>query len=152
NLDALATTFAVSDRTFEQSPVPSWSGHMELASSTLDGFTGLNPMYNTNQTPSPPPQGRGWGCDSTEDSPWLAPGATVATEEPSCIPDSGLDPSIYPNGGVYRPTPVQHVDTIMDRLDAAGLSWRLYANNYIWAICPTFADCIYTSQKTNLVR
>jgi phospholipase C len=47
----------------------------------------------------------------------------------------------------------------MDELTAAGLSWRIYAglggtgnsNGYGWAICPTFADCIYTNQARNLV-
>jgi phospholipase C len=33
----------------------------------------------------------------------------------------------------------------------AGLTWRLYDTNYIWAICPTFADCLYTAQRGNLV-
>jgi phospholipase C len=73
--------------------------------------------------------------------------------EPACVPDPLLDAARYPHGGAYRATPVQHVDTIMDRLDAspAGLTWKLYTNNYIWAVCPTFADCLYTSQKANMV-
>jgi phospholipase C len=42
----------------------------------------------------------------------------------------------------------------MDRLDAAGLTWRLYASStggYSWAICPTFAECLDTSQHNNQV-
>ena len=38
--------------------------------------------------------------------------------------------------------------TIMDELNKAGLGWRLYTaapgNGYLWAICPTFAKCLYT--------
>jgi phospholipase C len=149
NTAALATKFAISDRTFELSPVPSWGAHLELVAQTLDGFLGNNPFYNTSA--SPPPMGQGWGCDSNKDMYWTAPGATTRTPEPACIPDPSLDPVRYPNGGAYRPTPVQHVDTIMDRLDAAGLSWKLYTSNYDWAICPTFADCLDTSQKLNMV-
>jgi phospholipase C len=42
----------------------------------------------------------------------------------------------------------------MDRLDEAGLSWRIYSPqkgdlNYGWAICPTFSDCLYTGQEAN---
>jgi len=39
----------------------------------------------------------------------------------------------------------------MDRLDAAGLTWKLYTSDYDWAICPSFADCLDTSQKLNMV-
>ena len=43
----------------------------------------------------------------------------------------------------------------MDRLDAAGLSWDIYAAgstdiNYEWNICPYFADCLYTSQVNSV--
>jgi len=151
NETALATKFAISDHTFELSPVPSWPGHMELAAGTLDGFLGFTPTYNTSQSPPPPPQGPGWGCDSNEDALWSSSGTGTGTLVPSCIPDPSLDPARFPHGGAYRATPVQHVDTIMDRLNAAGLSWKLYENNYIWAICPTFADCIDTPQQANMV-
>jgi phospholipase C len=151
NLAALATKFTVSDRTFELSPVPSWPAHMELVAATLDGFVGTDPVYNSNQSPPPPPQGPGWGCDANEDAGWSAPGSSVVTQQPSCVPDPSLDPGAHPNGGAYRSTPVQHVDTMMDRLDAAGLTWRLYTSNRIWSICPTFADCLYTSQNAGMV-
>jgi phospholipase C len=44
----------------------------------------------------------------------------------------------------------------MDRLQTAGLSWKLYGatekqGGYIWSICPIFADCLDTSQDANLV-
>jgi phospholipase C len=78
---------------------------------------------------------------------------------PSCIPDYGLSHTSYPFGGAYRTTPVKYEPTIMDELDAAGLSWRIYgglggtdnSNGYGWSICPTFAECIDTKQAQNLV-
>ena len=44
----------------------------------------------------------------------------------------------------------------MDRLDAAGLTWRLYTapssdSDYIWAVCPSFAECLDTAQSQNMV-
>jgi hypothetical protein len=59
-------------------------------------------------------------------------------------------------GGAFEPTPVNPESTIMDRLDAAGLSWKLYGasrsqNGYIWSICPSFAQCLDTRQDANLV-
>jgi hypothetical protein len=47
----------------------------------------------------------------------------------------------------------------MDRMDAAGLPWKLYTGpvgpnmttGYGWAMCPSFSDRIYTGQKTNMV-
>ena len=74
--------------------------------------------------------------------------------EPSCIPDRA-------GNGPYRASPVPWVPTIMDRLDAASASWKLYTalpsmasqgfpiGGYGWAICPTFADCLYTGQAAN---
>jgi phospholipase C len=151
NLSALATKFAISDRTFELSPVPSWSGHVELVVQTLDGFDGTQPAYNTNQTPKPPAQGPGWGCDSNLDAGWKSSPSATSVPEPACIPDPQLDRTKYPFGGAYRATPVHHVDTIMDRLDAAHLTWKLYSNAWPWAICPSVADCLYTPQRANLV-
>jgi phospholipase C len=47
----------------------------------------------------------------------------------------------------------------MDELDQAGLSWKLYTgeagdgdSGYLWAICPYFAQCLYTQQRANMVR
>ncbi len=101
----------------------------------------------------------GGDANSGDDVQWKA-ATGKARKVPSCVPDYTLDPSAYPYGGAYRATPVQHVSTIMDELDAAGLSWRIYAglggngnsNGYGWAICPTFAGCLYRqSQRHDLV-
>jgi len=78
------------------------------------------------------------------------------------VPDYSLDPALYPNGGAARRTPVSPEPTIMDRLDAAGLPWRIYGtatpgggsgfNNsgYMWSVCPTFAECLDTGQRASL--
>jgi phospholipase C len=44
----------------------------------------------------------------------------------------------------------------MDRLNAARQSWKIYAasktdGDYQWAVCPTFADCLYTPQAKKMV-
>jgi phospholipase C len=44
------------------------------------------------------------------------------------------------------------VATIFDRLDGAGLSWRIYAGVWSWAICPSLADCLYTAQHANTAQ
>jgi phospholipase C len=145
NLTALFQRFAVSDRTFELDYAPSWGSHLELAASQLNGFIGDNPHNGTSGTTGP-----GWGCDSFKDSSWVPPTGGVAIQVPSCIPKSD-------GTGPYRPSPVTWVPTIMDRLAAAGRSWKIYAPNstdgtaYGWAICPTFADCLYTSQASHMV-
>jgi phospholipase C len=155
NLWRLGRAFTVSDATFEDGPVPSWGSHLDLVAQTLDGFTGDNPPDKSGSGP-------GWGCDSEKDAKWQAfPGGPI-TWVPSCVPAYSLDPTKFPYGGAYRSTPVKHVPTLMDRLDAAHLTWRIYetttnmttatSGGYGWAICPTFADCIYTSQKNHMHR
>ncbi len=149
NLSGLAGTFALSDRTFEMSAIPSFGAHVELVAQQLDGFTGDNPVDGTV------PAGNGWGCDSNKDVPWGSPGLRSPILVPACVPT--------PSGsGPYRASPVQWVPTIMDRLDGAGLSWRIYAapstsitskgeDPYDWAICPIFAECLSSAQHNNVV-
>ena len=141
NLAALARTFAISDRTFEDGPVPSWGAHLGLVAAQFDGFVGDNPSTTAI---SVAPAGPGWGCDSKKDVLWRPPSGGRAIVVPSCVPK--------PDGsGPYRPSPVPYVPTIMDRLEDAGRSWHIYAppaapGSYNWAICPTFAECIYGPQ------
>ncbi len=162
NLAALARAYVISDRTFQMAQVPSFGAHIELVAATLDGFTGVAPKARTGFTAK-----AGWGCDSNKFAQWKDPNnpsATVTTV-PACVPDTTdvlprltTDRSAA-NGGAITTTPVAHVPTLMDSLDAAGLSWRLYtsatgANKvraYTWSICPMFADCLYTNQATNMV-
>jgi len=162
NIAALASSFAISDKTFSMQDSPSWFGHLYAVAASTDGFTGSNPAGGAH-TPS------GWGCDSGGGTAlWSAtPGGTTASE-PSCVPDPGVtNPvtgQVLPNRGADAPTPVPYVPTIMDRLNAAGLSWKIYGaqctdevpdaagtdtceqstGDYIWSICPSFAECLYS--------
>jgi hypothetical protein len=149
NISKLGYWFAISDRTFELTPTESWVSHLELATADPNGFTGGIPFQGTS--------GRvgalGWGCDSYTDIGWTPSPGAAPVRVPSCIP-------MADGSGPYRPSPVPHVPTIMDRLDQAGIGWKLYTgipgtgglyDDYGFAICPTFAGCIYTSQAANMV-
>jgi Phosphoesterase family len=152
NLATLARRFVVSDRTFSMDPIPSWGAHLELVAGQLNGFTGGLP-HNTTESAGH----KGWGCDSNRDAPWQPTPTAPPQDVPSCVPDYNLNPTTYPYGGAYRPTPVSYVPTIMDRISASGRNWKIYASkgpgpgSYQWAICPTFAECLYTSQRSNMV-
>jgi phospholipase C len=120
---------------------------MDIVAASADHFFGDNPVPAKGVAPGP-----GWGCDSDKVTPWTAPNGRSALV-PSCVPArlTGLR-----FGGAFEQTPVKSIPTIMDRLGAAGLTWKLYGANrsqggYIWAICPTFAECLDTSQDANLV-
>ena len=149
NITKLATKFAISDETFSMMDSPSWGGHLYAATASLDGFLGDNPTRAPGIAPRP-----GWGCDSNKVTPWLSPGGKLETI-PSCIPDNALH---LAHGGAFKNTPAAYVPTIFDRLDAAGVAWKIYGpaspsdGGYYWAICPSLAECQYTSQRTNLVQ
>jgi len=153
NLASLADSFAISDHTFSMADSPSWGGHLYAAMGSLDGFEGNNPKAAPGVTPGP-----GWGCDSDKITQWVPRGGAVQWV-PSCIPDFSLG---LQNGGAFEPTPVSYAPTVLDRLDSAGLSWRIYgepkpetggkvSEGYIWDICPSFAECLDTGQKANNV-
>jgi phospholipase C len=153
NITVLAGAGAMEDRFFEEQDAPSWGGHLYAVAATLDGFTGDNPV----PPPGSPATGHpGWGCDSG-----LVTERTGGTMAPSCVPDFALN---LPYGGAFEPTPALYVPTIMDRLNAAGLSWKIYGaantslpgktpgnySGYVWSVCPTFAECLHT-QRAGLV-
>ena len=147
NITNLAQHFAISDHTYSLGDSASWTGHMAVVAASQDSFHGDNPVTMKGVTAGP-----GWGCDSNRVTTWSAPNGRSEVV-PSCVPAHipGLQ-----FGGAFEHTPVKTIPTIMDRLDAAGLSWKLYGaskaqNGYIWSICPTFADCLDTSQGANLV-
>jgi phospholipase C len=148
NFTALAQSFAISDHTFSVADSPSWAGHMAIAAASTDHFHGNNPHPVPGVT-----GGGGWGCDSDRVTEWAAPGGRLKTV-PSCVPDPSLS---RPFGGAFERTPVRYVPTIMDRLDAAGLTWKIYgspkgAKGYgFWDVCPTFAECLDTGQHKHLV-
>jgi phospholipase C len=145
NLSSLAEQFAMSDRTFSLVASPSWGGHLAIAAATTDEFSGDNPRNITMLTSH-----AGWGCNSNRDTTWWNGSAYVL--EPSCVPDAN-------GNGPYRPSPVSYVPTIFDRLDTAGLPWRIYSGSsagtttipYGWAICPSFHECLGSSQRNNVV-
>ena len=149
NITALANAFAVSDHTFEFRSTPSWVGHMVLASATVDGFVGNNPTATGRVHGIGP----GWGCDSHLDANWSSSPGGPLQSVPACVPDST-------GAGPYRPSPVRYVPTIFDRLDAANRSWKIYGglsgaehlgSGYGWTICPTFFECLGSSQANNVV-
>jgi phospholipase C len=146
NLTKLAKDFAISDNTFSMGNSPSWGGHLYPVLASQDGFLG--------NIPQPKGAGPGWGCNSDKVTPWLSP--TGAKKwVPSCIPDYALNPVQYPYGGAFKATPVQSERSVLDQLDAAGLSWKIYDGSRKgatdgWAICPSLADCWYTSERQNM--
>jgi phospholipase C len=137
NVWALAGKYVVADHIFEDYPTPSWASHMVLASSTPEGFFGEDPRSIA-------------GCDTHEDAQWWSGHAWI--EVPSCIPDKR-------GRGPYRSSPVPYVPTIFDRIQSAGLTWKIYGGHgngdgsgWAWAICPTFYECLGSSQRQNLVN
>jgi phospholipase C len=146
NIVRWATQYTVADHTFEFVRGSSWAGHMILASATLDRFSGENPK----KLPDRP----GWGCDSGDVAPWRD-GPTLV-DAPSCVPDASGDLGPMWNG--YSGPRADYVPTIFDTLDQAGVSWRLYGGDgetgdgsgYIWAMCPTFYECLGSSQATHM--
>jgi phospholipase C len=145
NLATLARQFALSDRTFQMDLAATWGSHLEMVAGTMNGFNGDNPRSGQGGG------GPGWGCDSKHDALWLRHPDSKPTLVPSCIPDRQ-------GRGPYRKSPVSYVSTIMDRLDAAGLSWKIYAPTqadpkagYSRSICPTFYECLNSSQAQKMV-
>jgi Tol biopolymer transport system component len=143
---SLVRSFVVADRMFELDTVATWGAHTVLATSTLNGFLEGNPL--------PGSQGDKFGCDSGLEANWypVSPDDYLPTGPsytvPSCYPD------INGGTGPNPPTVAPWVSTMMDRVDEAGLTWRQYAasmveKGYLYAICPTFAECLYTDQNLN---
>jgi phospholipase C len=149
NLTALAQHFGISDDTFSMAAAPSWGGHLYAVMASLDHFTGDNPVPAPGVTAGP-----GWGCDSDKITPWRSSTGTLELI-PSCIPDFKLGVA---NGGAFEPTPAAYHATIMDELDKAGLTWKIYGapgtkdGGYLWSVCPSIAECHYTNQNTRLVE
>jgi phospholipase C len=158
NVATLARDYTVSDHTFELSATPSWSGHLIWATANMDGFAGDIPQNPTTGQPQPVGFGPGWGCDAGTVTPWGSQGVMV----PSCVPNS--QGWLGPNWAGYTGTKAPYVPTIFDELQAKGRSWRIYGGagsagsgvhfnggGWAFAICPTFAECLYSSQRRNLV-
>jgi phospholipase C len=134
NLVALANSYVVSDRTFEDNGTASFGAHVSIVAGTQDFFTGDHPVGH----------GNGWGCDSGLDAPWYNDPAHMDAQHvimvPACVPK--------PDGtGPYRASPVQYTPTIMDAFQNAGLSWSIDAGTRAWEVCPTFANCLYNAAE-----
>jgi phospholipase C len=147
NLTALANAFAISDATFSMEDSPSWGGHLYAVAGSLDHFTGDIPFRAAGVPPL-----IGWGCNSHRVTRWVSPRGVIKLI-PACIPDYSLG---LRNGGAFEHTPAKYIPTIMDRLQAKRLSWRLYGQptygpGYVWDSCPSFAECLYTRQSDNNV-
>jgi phospholipase C len=141
NLAALADTFAVSDATFATNDSASFGAHVSLVSGTHDGFAGYNPKKSV--TGAKP--GVGWGCNSDRDALWGDPGNQSYV--PACVPDQNGD-------GPYRASPVPYAATVMERLEAARLSWHIYQgapdhkpDNNNFSVCTYFAWCYLDRYK-----
>src|SRR5215472_2192634 len=98
NVAALASRFAISDRTFSMADSPSWGGHLYAVMASLDGFKGDTPSPVRGVT-----RGPGWGCNSDRATPWTSPSGADHIV-PSCVPDRSLK---LANGGAFRHTPVK---------------------------------------------
>jgi phospholipase C len=146
---ALASAFAISDRTFALSPVPSWGAHLELVTGLLDGFYGSKPT---------PPRGGstmtgpGWGCNSGRVDPWSMSGSPPYRKQPSCVPAPVGSAAASAEPAAVKRSPVKWVPTIMDSLSAAGETWKIYGTAPSWLVCPTFADCWYSGESANVVN
>jgi len=147
NITTLANTYAIEDRDFESYTSSSWVAHLQMVAGTRDDFHGDNPDYYASLAGKKHPEHAGWGCQSNKDATWDSPTPGVGTIlEPSCVPDKK-------GNGPYRASSVSYVPTIMDELDAAGLSWSIYVNtlNAARSSCTYFAECYYGPQvKHNL--
>ena len=148
NLAALAETYVISDATFEFSSEPVVGRAPRAGLGEPGRIPGRQPAR-------PRPSRACAGPAGAATATTTRPGGT-GRRRSWCRRAS-------PTGrgaGPYRTSPVPYVPTIFDRLDGAGLSWRLYASEgedvsggsaYGAAICPTFYECFGSSQRANWV-
>ena len=138
---SLATSYAISDNTYSQTPVMSWEQHMQLGSMTLDGFYGNNPVPAPGLT-----GGSGWGCISPDHVLWGPKQVWVSP----CVPDAaGKGPRI-------AGSPVPYVPDFYDNVLAANqISYGMYGAYYdtgtaenIWCPGCMFSTWENSSQKT----
>jgi phospholipase C len=148
NYTKLAGKYTVNDRMFSMYDSPSYGGHIYVAAATQDGFTGDIPKPAPGVTPN-----QGWGCESNRVAAWVDPKTRTRKMVPSCIParPGKLDKKKFPYNGAFKATPVKHVPTIFDRLDAKHIPWKIYTSIQIWSVCPYFAECLYSGQAKNMV-
>jgi phospholipase C len=153
NLAALARQYTISDRTFQMDRVLSWGAHLELVTTDLDGFAGEIPktVSYAPKTPS-----KNWGCNGNKVTGWRPTPGAAEQQVPACVPDPGGTGSfwdVYGPDGHPQPSPVPTVPTVLDELNAAGHSWRLYLTQEGFDVCSYVAECHESpQQRTNVSR
>lgn len=152
NLAALARQYTISDRTFQMDRVLSWGAHLELVTTSLDGFGGEIPRPVTYAPKSP---SHDWGCNGTQVTGWRPSPSAAEQLVPACVPDPGGTGTFWdkfgPNGHPQA-SPVATVPTVLDTLNQAGRTWGMYVNQPGFDICSYVAKCHESSQQqTNVV-
>ncbi len=148
NLSKLANAFGVSDRTFSQGPYASSMQHLTILSGgTTDGF--VPDLVRAGGGP-------GWGCDSGNRNLWRDPATGAYSYQRFCVPAPHGSAAAQAEPVAIQMSPVPWVPTILDRLEAAGETWKIYTaarnqRDYQWATCPDFAECFYGPQRRHMV-
>jgi phospholipase C len=78
---------------------------------------------------------------------------------PSCVPSDPTSGNLGSLWSSWTGQRAYYEPTIFDRLDGAGISWKIYGGayngsggaGYGWTICPTFEECIGGPQRSNFV-
>jgi phospholipase C len=152
NLAKLARTYALSDRTFQMDRVLSWGAHLELVTTDLDGFAGEIPKQVGY---APKTVSKFWGCNSNKVTGWRPTPSSNEQQVPACIPNpdgTGTFWDTYGPAGHAQTSPVASVPTVLDELNDADKSWRMYLTGEGFDICSYVAKCHDSAQqRTNVV-
>ncbi|HVT78495.1 MAG TPA: alkaline phosphatase family protein [Acidimicrobiales bacterium] len=153
NLAALARNYVISDRTFQMDRVLSWGAHLELVTSDLDGFDGEIPSQPSY---APKLAAKYWGCNGNKVTGWQPTPAAAEQQVPACVPrpdGTGTFWDRYGPSGSPQTSPVKTVPTILDSLNNAGKTWKMYLSEEGFDICSYVAKCHDSSQQTtNVVK
>ncbi|MDQ1421611.1 MAG: hypothetical protein QOJ52_3573 [Acidimicrobiaceae bacterium] len=151
NLAALARQYTISDRTFQMDRVLSWGAHLELVTTDLDGFAGEIPKAVSY---APKTASKFWGCNGNKVTGWRPTPAAAEQMVPACVPNPGGTGTFWdsfgPNGHPQA-SPVASVPTVLDHLNDAGKSWRMYLTQEGFDICSYLAKCHGSTQQTTNV-
>jgi phospholipase C len=153
NLAALARKYVISDRTFQMDRVLSWGAHLELVTTDLDGFTGEIPKQASY---APKLAAKYWGCNGNKVTGWKSAPNAAQQWVPACVPrpdGTGTFWDTYGPNGSPQPSPVANVPTILDSLNNAGKTWKMYLTEEGFDICSYIEKCHDSpQQKTNLAK
>jgi len=76
--------------------------------------------------------------------PWRPNPTAAIVKVPACVPDQS-------GAGRTGQSPVPYVETLMEALTQANLSWKVYFGAPNWKTCDYFAAVIYTGLAKNCV-